>query len=420
MAQWKHAPSDLLAQSHGSLEFDLRIGVGTSPMEWWCCAVKRRLLLLTTFLLLIASLYGLWQFRFERIPNTPSLTLGDLQNLGPGLPPGAVWAGSEEHPVLLLTASPGQPQLGIRFALAGFPAMESLHVSFRVAAKNLKLGRHDWDDGRILIEWHSPDGGNSQETDPVCSLRDSNSSGDQTLVVRPKSGRSIPALRVEHLGASGQFEISAIEMTPVKERAIWKYGRWLLLASWVGWMWAVLAGGARRKVWKNFAVIMIWLGMAMAFAIPGPWKTLRPLVTEFEMASASAALDDQPELTEAPSRVSAASPPARPGPGVLGALPLQGGWIIQLKSQLAKLRPLLHALLLFGPTLVFAWLVGRKPAMALAFALAISIEAAQLAFGYGFDLMDVFDLASDSLGIAAALWVHRKLQARFGVPPADH
>jgi glycopeptide antibiotics resistance protein len=104
---------------------------------------------------------------------------------------------------------------------------------------------------------------------------------------------------------------------------------------------------------------------------------------------------------------------------VLGALPLQGGWIIQVKSHLAKLRPLLHSLLLCGPTLLFLWLVGRRPAIALALGLAILIEAAQAAFGYGFDFLDVFDLVSDVLGIAAALWVHRRLAARFGISPAD-
>lgn len=381
----------------------------------------RRLFLSATFLLLIAGLLGLWRFRFERLPDAPSLTLGDLQKLKPTLPPGAVWTGSAERPVLLLTASPGQPQLGVRFGLPGFPAMESLHVSLRMEARNLKLGQQKWDDGRVLIEWHSPDAGDPQETDPVCSLRESESSGDRSLVVRPASGHSIPVLRIEHLGASGEFEISKLEMVPVKERTLWKYGRWMLLASWFGWMWAILAGGDRRRVWKIFTAIGIWLGLAVCLAIPGPWKTLRPLAFEFEMSPAltSAPLDNTPASIDAPPRTPAASPPVRPGSEVLGALPLQGGWIIQVKSHLAKLRPLLHSLLLFAPTLFFAWLVGRKRAIALALGLGILIEAAQAAFGYGFDFLDVFDLASDALGIAVALWVHRKILGKCARSHAD-
>jgi hypothetical protein len=381
----------------------------------------RRLFLSATFLLLVAVLLGVWRFRFERMPDTPSLTLGDLQKLSPSLPAGAVWAGSAEHPVLLLTASKGQPQLGIRIGLPGFPAMESLHVSCRMAARNLKLGPQKWDDGRVLIEWHSPDTGNSQEIDPLCSLRGTENSGELSRVFRSASGHSIPVLRIEHLGASGEFEVSKLEMTPVKERALWKYGRWILLASCFGWLWVTLAGGDRRKVWKIYAAIGIWLGMVVYLAIPGPWKTLRTLAFEFEIGPPvnSAPLGKTPPSSDAPPQAQAASPPVRPGSEMLGALPLQGGWAIQVKSHLAKLRPLLHSLLLFGPTLIFAWLVGRKPAIALAVGLAISIEAAQTTFGYGFDFLDVCDLASDALGIVAALWVYRKLGARFGVSPVE-
>jgi glycopeptide antibiotics resistance protein len=60
-----------------------------------------------------------------------------------------------------------------------------------------------------------------------------------------------------------------------------------------------------------------------------------------------------------------------------------------------------------------ACLVGRKPARSLAVILALAIEAAQLAFGYGFDRVDVFDLASDAVGIGLALIVHSSLKRKF-------
>jgi glycopeptide antibiotics resistance protein len=70
-------------------------------------------------------------------------------------------------------------------------------------------------------------------------------------------------------------------------------------------------------------------------------------------------------------------------------------------------------MLLFGPTLVLAWLVGCKSAKSLALGLAVSIEAAQTAFGYGFDWVDVFDLFCDGLGIALAIWLYQKISRRF-------
>jgi glycopeptide antibiotics resistance protein len=105
---------------------------------------------------------------------------------------------------------------------------------------------------------------------------------------------------------------------------------------------------------------------------------------------------------------------------VLGKIPLQGSWIIQVKDQLAKLRLLLHSLLLFAPALGMAVFVGRKPAIALAIGLAISIEAAQTGFGYGFDRFDVIDLAYAAVGIALAMWVYRKVLDRAARPQAAH
>lgn len=376
--------------------------------------MKRSLFFFVTGLMLIATLVGLWRLRFERLPNIPSLTLADLRSHRPVLPPSAVWTGSAEQPALRFSAGLGQPRVVLRMELPGFPGVEALHVRFRMAAKNLKIGPQKWDDGRALIEWHSVGAGIREEIDPFCSLRESESSGEVSLVARAASGHSIPVLRMEHLGRSGEFEVLELEMIPVKERMLWKSGRWVLLASWFGWIWLVLAGTS-RPVWKGVLAAGIWLGMAVYFAVPGPWKTLRPMVTPFAigMPVESASHENEPPQDRKPPPSTLKSPSAPPSPEALGMLPLQGGWIMQMKSQLAMLRPLLHSMLLFGPTLVLAWLVGCKSAKSLALGLAVSIEAAQTAFGYGFDWVDVFDLFCDGLGIALAIWLYQKISRRF-------
>lgn len=364
--------------------------------------------------MLISALVGMWRFRFERLPDVPALTLADLRNIGLALPVGAVWTGNAEQPALRFTADSRQPRVVVRWELPGVPGVEALHVNFRMAAKNLKIGSQKWDDGRVLIEWSSTTSGNRQEIDPVCSLRESESSGEVSLVVRASSGHSIPVLRMEHLGRSGELEISKLEMIPVKERTLWKSGRWVLLVLWFAWLLAVLSG-VSRPGWKGMLAAGIWLGMAVYFAIPGPWKTLRPIVIPFEIGLPAAS--PPPEKQAVPDRKPSQSPsilsPAPPSPEALGALPLQGGWIIQVKSHLALLRPLLHSLLLGGPTLLFAWLVGRKPAVFLAIGLTVSIEAAQAAFGYGFDWVDVFDLFCDGLGIALGILIYQKISCRL-------
>ncbi len=97
----------------------------------------------------------------------------------------------------------------------------------------------------------------------------------------------------------------------------------------------------------------------------------------------------------------------------VGKIPDQGDFTLRLKHYAANARPLLHVLLLFAPALAMACLVGRKPARSLAIMFALAIEAAQLAFGFGFDWVDVFDLASDAGGIGLALMAHSYLHQKF-------
>jgi glycopeptide antibiotics resistance protein len=93
----------------------------------------------------------------------------------------------------------------------------------------------------------------------------------------------------------------------------------------------------------------------------------------------------------------------------LGKIPVQGSLALRIKYFITQARPLLHVLLLFAPSLALAWLVGRRPALFIASTLALAIELAQVAFGYGFDGMDALDLACDASGIALAIWVHKKM-----------
>jgi hypothetical protein len=372
----------------------------------------RRLFLFVSFLLLIGGLLALWRFRFERIPGTPALTLSDLRGANPDLPPGAAWEGSAEDPVLRLSVGPGQPRVGVRMELPGFPAMDCLLIRFQMSASNLQLGAQKWDDGRTLIQWRSPDGGGGQEIDAVCSLRENDASGDVSLVVRSSSGSAIPVLRAEHLGVGGEFEVSKLEMIPVKERAVWRFGRWVLLAACFAWLWALMAGARGCPAWKRILAVCIWLGMALIFAIPGPWQTLRPLVLGFEIGTPSVAEqagDGKAGVVSAPPAQPSLADSSR-GSVVQEKIPNQGGWIIQTKLRLAMARPLLHAMLLFAPALAFCFLVGRKMALVLAIALAVLIEAAQTAFGYGFDWVDWFDLTTNAAGIALAMWVYVRIQ----------
>ena len=97
----------------------------------------------------------------------------------------------------------------------------------------------------------------------------------------------------------------------------------------------------------------------------------------------------------------------------VGKIPEKGDYTLQFKHYAERARPVLHAFLLFGPTLLLACLVGRKAALLLSIMLALGIEVAQVSFGYGFDQTDIIDLFCDGGGIAIALIVHFYLSRRF-------
>ena len=97
------------------------------------------------------------------------------------------------------------------------------------------------------------------------------------------------------------------------------------------------------------------------------------------------------------------APPAGPVTP-LGKIEVQGSLFLKIKHFVSHARPLLHALMLAVPTAFFAWMTGRQPALFLACMLAIGIESAQVAFGYGFGWDDVMDLVTDGIGIAFGLW----------------
>jgi hypothetical protein len=370
----------------------------------------RRLILFVSSLLLLAALFFLWQFRFERVPGYPTLSLGDIRH-GPHLPPGAEWTGTEARPVLRLSVGKGGLPIVLKSELPNISAVDYLRVIYQISSQDLQTGPQRWEDGRGIIEWKSQTAGHELEHDPIFSLCGTYSSELTEQVMRPEKSPAAPALRFENLGASGAFEVSHLEITVVRERWLWKLGRWFLMLGC--FTWAVVWCGFGRKVGlvRASAASLVWLVMLLYFVVPGPWKSLRPLATPFLIGEE---IRTSHQGVESPS---VSNPTDAPQPSVpsAGKIPDKGDFTLWIKVHAAKARPLLHILLLFGPTLVIAGLVGKSPAASLGVILSIAVEAAQVCYGYGFDWVDVSDLACDAIGIflALALAGHPWLRERF-------
>lgn len=373
------------------------------------------------FLVLVAGLPVLRAFRFERVPGAATTTLADLEAMPLVLPRGAKWSETADQPVLNLTASkPGGPR-SYRITLPGREPVEALHVRIDATASNLLLGKNTWDDGRVLVEWRSPDDSVSREVDPICSKRGNEEVEGLSVVMRPNIRPSLPVLRIENLGKAGDLAVTRLELTPVRERAAWRSGRWGLLAAWCAWLYAVLSWSTSAAPWKKVLTTLVWTGMCLVFVFPGPWKTLHSLGIGYQLG-AEVEAPPKPDLNAVPASIPSAtagksspsapaSTPPVPAPKSAGAQPLDqiqiaDGWILKAKRMFVNIRPLLHAFLLMVPTFLFAWLVGIRAACILGAGTAAAIELAQVAFGFGADVQDIGDLLSDAAGIALAIWLH--------------
>lgn len=373
----------------------------------------RRILLSVSFVALVAALVLLWAHRYQRIAGVPSWRLADLRPDAPEVA-GLSWGGTPESPTLRLTRSAGDAPPALRLALPSAPVLEALHLRFRLSANGLTPGAEKWETGRFIIEWHLPDGQGAYEKDPVASIKDNKDnkdSGPVGFIAVPAKGPAVPAIRLEHLGANGAFELSDLEITAVQERGIWKYGRWFLALAWLAWFATCIRGWPGVKCWQALAAAVICLLMAIEFVIPGPWKIKSPLLAmDFRLGPASIETPppaQAPPLVEVPASLRISSGPVAPSGNILA----QGGLTLRLRMMLKPLRTLLHVALLAVPTFAFACLLGRRRAVRLAALIAIAVECAQSAFGYGFDWRDIADLAFDGIGIWLALWLHRRLVA---------
>lgn len=383
----------------------------------------RGTLLLATFMGLVAALVLAWQFRFERDPSFPAYRLADLQ-AGMDATPGAEWCGPPESPSLKLRVSEANPRVIVRLNFPEIAAVDFLHLRYRIRAENLQQGRETWEDGRFMIQWLFA-GETAWESDYFASIRESRVSDFAECVMRPENGAATPSLRVEHLGSSGELELLNFEASVIRERAVWRYGRYGLIAGWVAWVMVWMRWMGVSSWRRPFFAGLVCVLMGIYFVIPGPWKILLSLGGTFRIGL------EMPVVAKASPPVESSGTAAAPLPtaGVkpqsvtkpksgeklqsVGKLPDRGDITLRIKGYAHHARPLLHAAMLFAPALMIACLVGFGRAAVLMGAFSIAVETAQLGFGYGFDWIDVLDLLWNSLGILGAGFVYWKLKQRL-------
>lgn len=358
----------------------------------------RPLALFVTFALLAAALFLLWSQRFQRVAEAPLWSMADLRGPAGGIK-GVTWSPSAGDFSVRIGSSSAGGGFALRLPLPEARASRALHLSFRLKALDLEQGPQIWQNGRFLIEWRKPGqpSATPPETDPIASVRFDDVDQVRGIVAVPLEGPAIPSLRLEHLGLSGELELSDLEATVVEDRPLWIYGRWGIFAGFLLWGAAVTRCLSSVRRLPALLAALVWVVMGVNFAVPGPWKVQRPMGRPFDLGQ-----------TSGPGRaaVRPSSGADIAGPEVIrasGDIPVQGSLPLRIKFLITSARPLLHALMLAAPAFLIAALAGMKPSWFLSGLLAVLIELSQWAFGYGFGADDVLDLLCDTTGIALGL-----------------
>ena len=282
--------------------------------------------------------------------------------------------------------------MAIQAPLMGRIEKGRLEVGFRFAARDLVRGPENWQDGRLHLEWLD-EAGCLLGRDFLGSCWAGLESGIPSMILTPPAGANQARLHVENLGLAGSCRVEAFHARSVQPRPMIRAALGGVTTGWM--LWVVMAAGGWRR--RHLAAAAIWVTLAWFMVLPGPWSFQLPLPGGFE------------GLGPAPS--AQAMTPSSFGPAMSHPTEVETpNFLLRWKLRLQPLRPLLHGLLFFFPTLILLVLVPKWRAAMLIGVLALLIEAAQWAIGFGFEWTDVLDLATDALGIAAAVLVVQRLR----------
>jgi hypothetical protein len=183
------------------------------------------------------------------------------------------------------------------------------------------------------------------------------------------------------------------------------------MAGWIGWVVYFIQFQKLISIRPILAAVICLL-MGLYFVVPGPWKLIRSFGQPFQFELDSKDSGSKPLIhgTSVSFDPPSLLKPTTQAPESVGKVVEQVDLSLRVKLLLAGMRPVLHSLLLLVPTFLIACLVGKMLAIRLMLILAFSIEAAQVAFGYGFDRTDVLDLFSDLVGILIGVILHACIQ----------
>ncbi len=390
--------------------------------------MRNFLILAGTWIAIVAVLVVVWNHRFEQFPGTQTLSGNELRELSEERD-GVEWVETSAGTMLKLSKEEADPIVYVKIPLPAPPDCTAIHLSYKLQAKQIIRGKQTWDDGRLNLAWLTSDKEQIQQVSSVVGDMVMECASIISLAPEPAS---IAQLHIAHLGLSGDFEVSGLEVTFVRQRPWWGYAAaalWLMIG---GWVFVCLKAVSKVHSARAGLASLLCMSVVLVALIPGPWILKRPLVVEKFALSAADMRETPTKPVEAPKpnapttqapqipneREAVVVPPTQEEPGQSNdAKPtkppqsvtvettierktvIQGNPLLSIKDGLKKFKGILHTLLFAGIASVLALLLGWRTSVVACLGLAAMSELCQLAFGYGLDIGDVLDVLLDALGI---------------------
>ena len=384
-----------------------------------CRSLERIILWLIPVLLSIFT-QAAWNCRFEQVPTAKPVTLASQDSRFQTIRGEDRVRWLREPPRLQIDAREPNQYPTVEIDPGDTPGASHFWVRMTSSGEELEAGDLPWQRARLVVNYRDDRGELLPKTPGVSVGVGTFSSQTICKVVKidPSEGRLY--FTIQNLALDGTFTVEELEIRAVRNRSWFPMVGLTLGFSWFLWILTVIRRwlGTVAGTRGHFVAATTFFAAGSFLVFPGPWHPLVPLGPLFMLPAAPLTVPDAvaaPTTPQSPAQhtgepSTTMKPSASPQPR--WQVPVHsppGTSVIERVFQFKEhFRPLLHLAAFAALTFIFSALLDPGKGWLPVSALGLASEAMQVAFGFGFDWLDVFDLLLDAAGIAFGLWLHHR------------
>jgi hypothetical protein len=384
-----------------------------------CRSLERIILWLIPLLLALFTQMA-WNCRFEQVPAATPVILASQDGRFQTLRGDDRVRWLREPPRLQIDAREPNQYPTVEIDPGEMPGASHFWIRMTASGQELEAGDRPWKRARMVVNYRDDRGELLPKTPGVFVGVGTFSSQTicKVLKIDPSEGRLY--FTIQNLALDGTFTIEELEIRAVRNRSWFPMVGVSLGFGWFLWILSVIRRwlGTVAGTRSHFVAATAFFAAGSFLVFPGPWHPLVPLGPLFVLPPAPLTV---PDAAAAPTPLPSPAPRiGEPSTTIKPSASLQPRWQVPVHSPPGTsvierifqfkehFRPLLHLAAFAALTFIFSALLDPGKGWLPVSALGLASEAMQVAFGFGFDWLDVLDLSLDAAGIAFGLWLHQR------------